>query len=144
MAAKTLAVEILTVERGMIKEEVAEGLVVPTSTGEMGILPGHAHLIARLVPGILRLKKNGATSKLVISGGYVEVSPQQVTVLADAVEAPEDIDLQRALAAKERALARLQHRTDSFDIALAQAAMRRAMNRINVAAGGRQYGQREK
>lgn len=76
---------------------------------------------------------DGCKIGLAVGGGNVFIATQLVTVLADAVESPENIDLQRALAAKERARTRLQHRTDTYDIALAQAAVRRAMNRIRAA-----------
>lgn len=125
--------EIVTPTRPELKQE-AEFIVAPTTAGEVGVLPGHAPLMARLATGVLRYTAGGITTRLAVSKGYLEVMPDRVVVLAEAAELPEDIDAERALAAKRRAEERLHSSLrDQVDFVRARASLRRAVNRLHVA-----------
>ncbi len=94
-----IKLEIVTPEKKVFDDTV-DSVTVPTATGEVGILPNHAPLISSLRSGILSYSKDGATEKMVISGGFVEVSANRASVLADIAETSEEIDT--ALARQER------------------------------------------
>lgn len=110
-------------------------VVCKTEDGELGILPGHIPLVAPLAIGVARLKNNEDTEKVAISGGFMEVRPDKVTILAQSAEKASDIDLSRANEAKERAERRLQAKQDDIDFRRAELALKRAMNRLE--AGGK-------
>lgn len=95
-----LKLEIVTPEKKVVDETV-DAVTVPTTNGEVGILPNHAPLISTLKPGILSFSRGGAQEKLVVSGGFVEVSANKVSVLADVAETAEDIDLDAARSERE-------------------------------------------
>ncbi|MBK7934621.1 MAG: ATP synthase F1 subunit epsilon [Acidobacteria bacterium] len=97
-----LRLEIVTPEKRVFDAEV-DSVTVMTATGEAGILPNHAPLISALKPGILTYSSKGASDKLAISGGFVEVNGNNVSVLADTAFAAEDIDVAEAKADKEAA-----------------------------------------
>ncbi|MEZ5306764.1 MAG: ATP synthase F1 subunit epsilon [Pyrinomonadaceae bacterium] len=94
-----IELEIVTPERKVVDETV-DSVVVPTAKGEVGILPNHAPLISALRSGILAYNKGGESHKLVVSGGFVEVSGKKVSILADVAEAGHEVD--RESAAQER------------------------------------------
>ena len=123
---------IVTPEEVIFEDEVVS-IVAPGSEGYLGILTDHAPLITALVPGKLTVKgKEGEESVFSLSGGFLEVSDNVVTVLADAVEPKEKIDVERARQASERAKERLQTKSPEIDVARAQAALSRALSRIKV------------
>jgi F-type H+-transporting ATPase subunit epsilon len=130
--AKT-QLEIVTAERVVFSDEV-EVVVAPGVEGQLGILPHHAPLMTILLPGELLVKKGGEEFFLAISGGFLEVRPDRVIVLADAAERVEEIDIARAEEAKRRAEERLTHPTAEVDMARAEAALRRALTRLQVVA----------
>ncbi len=123
---------IVTPEEVIFEDEVVS-IVAPGSEGYLGVLTDHAPLITALVPGKLTVKdKGGGESVFSLSGGFLEVSDNVATVLADAVEPEEKIDVERARQASERAKERLQTKSQEIDVARAQAALSRALNRIKV------------
>lgn len=130
--AGTFTLRVVSPEGNVLKEE-AEFVVLPGQTGEIGILPNHAPLITAMDAGVVRYTVNGSTHKISTSGGFVEVVDNKVTILADTAETEEKIDLQRALAAKERAEKRLAQKTDDVDIRRAELALHRALARISAA-----------
>jgi F-type H+-transporting ATPase subunit epsilon len=130
--AKT-RLEIVTAERVVFSDEV-EVVVAPGVEGQLGILPHHAPLMTILLPGELLVRKGGEEFFLAISGGFLEVRPDRVIVLADAAERVEEIDIARAEEAKRRAEERLTHPTAEVDMARAEAALRRALTRLQVVA----------
>lgn len=95
-----LKLEIVTPEKKVVDETV-DAVMVPTANGEVGILPQHAPLISTLKPGILTFSRGGATEKLVVAGGFVEVSADKVSVLADVAETAADIDIETARVERE-------------------------------------------
>ncbi|WP_405103870.1 F0F1 ATP synthase subunit epsilon [Oceanobacillus sp. FSL H7-0719] len=128
---KTLTVSVVT-PSGPVLEEDYEMIVCKTETGELGILPGHIPLVAPLTIGAVRLKKNNDTYQLAVSGGFMEVRPDKVTILAQSAEKASEIDVARANEAKARAERRLQAKQDDTDFQRAELALKRALNRINV------------
>ena len=133
MASKIL-LRVVTPNRSVVREDVEE-LQVPGAAGYLGILPGHAPLISELKPGEISYRQGRDVRKLAVSGGFLEVLPEQVTVLAETAEWPEEIDLARAQAARDRAEKRLKSSDPECDINRATVALERAMSRIQVAAG---------
>ena len=128
----TIRLDIVTAERVVFSEEV-DIVIAPGVEGELGILPHHANLMTILRPGELRVRRAGEEVCMAISGGFLEVRPDRVIVLADAAERDEEIDLARAEEAKSRAQERLSHRTPEIDVARAEAALVRSMVRLKVA-----------
>jgi F-type H+-transporting ATPase subunit epsilon len=133
--ADKLNLEIITPERRVLSEKVDE-IVVPGLEGELGILPQHTPLISQLQTGILSYRQ-GTEKKLVhVSGGFVEVLPDQVAVLSDVAERPEEIDIERARKARERAETRIATGGDDIDFRRAELKLQRAMIRIQLASKG--------
>lgn len=129
--AKILKLEVVTPEKKILDEEV-QSVVVPAPEGSLGILPNHAPLITSLLPGHVKYRQDGKQNILVVSGGFLELSNNKVTILADSAERPEDIDRARAQAAKERAEARLKKPTPDIDILRAEMALQRALARLQA------------
>jgi F-type H+-transporting ATPase subunit epsilon len=128
----TLKLEVITVERQVLSDDV-NTVVAPGVDGELGILPHHAPLITMLKPGELLIRKDGQETYLFVSGGFLEVRPDKIIILADACERCEEIDIERAEAAKQRAEERLKTHPPDVDMARAQAALLRSLVRIKVA-----------
>ncbi|MCA0170485.1 MULTISPECIES: F0F1 ATP synthase subunit epsilon [Bacillaceae] len=129
----TLDVSVVTPD-GPVYEGEAEMVSVKGTSGELGILPGHIPLVAPLTINAVRFKNGADTHVLAVSGGFVEVRPKQVTILAESAELPSDIDVERARAAKERAEQRLnQAKQDNVDFKRAELALKRAINRLDLA-----------
>lgn len=118
-----------------MRESVDE-VVVPGLDGELGILPEHTPLISQLQTGVLTYRQGGATQQMHVSGGFVEVQPDRVSVLSDVAERPEEIDLERAQRAKDRAERRLKGQGDDLDFPRAELKLQRAMIRIQLAGKG--------
>ena len=130
----THQIALLTPERTLLDTEVVS-IVAPGSEGFLGILAHHAPLITALGPGPLTLALPGGRKEIyAISGGFLEVSGNRTVVLADAAEKPEEIDLSRAEAARERAQERLARRSAELNAERAEAALARAVNRIRIAS----------
>ena len=129
---KTLKVNIVTPD-GPVYDADIEMVSVRAESGELGILPGHIPTVAPLKIGAVRLKKDGQTELVAVSGGFVEVRPDHVTILAQAAETSEGIDKERAEAASQRAQERLNSQSDDTDIRRAELALQRALNRLDVA-----------
>jgi F-type H+-transporting ATPase subunit epsilon len=130
-----LQVEIVTGERVILTEDDVDMVVAPGSDGSLGILPHHAPLITTLAAGELRVKKGGREESIIVFGGFMEVTPDKVIVLADTAERAEEIDLARAEAARGRAQTAISQRGSLEDLAQSEAALRRANLRL-------QFGQR--
>jgi len=121
----------------------AEGLVAPAWDGYMGVLARHAPMVAELSVGQLAVvDASGQRRFFAVSGGYLEVGWNEVTILADVSEAAEEIDVARAHAAEERAEQRIRSHALDVDVQRAEAALRRALNRLRVAEKRRRAPQR--
>ncbi|MDH7479802.1 MAG: F0F1 ATP synthase subunit epsilon [Syntrophomonadaceae bacterium] len=131
MSEKTQRLEIVTPQRKVFSEDV-DFLVAPGAEGELGILPNHAPLITSLNIGIMRIQQEGKKFKVVVSGGFMEVRNNKTTVLATSAERAEEIDVARAEAAKKRAEERLAARAPDLDVWRAEMALRRALMRLKA------------
>jgi F-type H+-transporting ATPase subunit epsilon len=128
-----IKLDIVTAEHVVYAAEVDE-VIAPGVEGQLGILPHHAPLMTTLQAGELRVKRGGTEDIMAISGGFLEVRPDRVIILADAAERAEEIDIARAQAAKERAEERLAGKhIPKLEEAEHEAALRRAMARLAVA-----------
>ena len=130
-----LTLEIVTSDRSLVREEVDE-VELPGSEGYFGVLPGHTPLLSMLKVGELWYRVGREKRYLAIAGGFVEVLPDRVTVLADIGERAEEIDLARAEAAKRRAEERIANPMD-VDLERARFSLAKALVRIQVAAFAR-------
>lgn len=131
MADKLFDIRIICPER-VFYEGDCDMLEFKTTEGEMGVYAGHIPLTAVIAPGVLRIKKNGETKEAALLDGFVEVLPDKVMILAESCEWPEEIDLNRAKEAQIRAERRIKSH-DNIDLPRAEAALRRALIRIDLA-----------
>jgi F-type H+-transporting ATPase subunit epsilon len=129
--ADTIKVDVVTAERVVYSEDV-DIVVAPGVAGELGILPHHAPLMTMLEPGELRLKQGFEEILIAISGGFLEVQPDKVIVLAESAERDIEIDMARAEEAMRRAKERLARRVPGVDVDAAEAALRRSIARVKV------------
>ena len=127
----TIKIEIVTAERKLLEDDV-DMVIAPGIDGQLGILPRHAPLLTALQPGELRLKKAGAETSFSVTGGFLEVLPHRITVLADAAERSAEIDVARAEAALKRAEERVQMREQDLNLERALLSIRRATTRVKV------------
>ena len=128
----TFQLEIVTPEKLVVKEAVEEAQI-PGLEGYLGILPGHAPLITELGVGIITYRAGGTTKTLSVAWGFAEVLQDKVTILAETVERPDEIDVARAQQAKERAEQLLKSNDPELDYDRAQDDLRRAETRLKVA-----------
>jgi F-type H+-transporting ATPase subunit epsilon len=131
-----LTLEIVTPDRSLVREEVDE-VQVPAAEGYLGILPGHTPLLATLTVGEVMYRKGTEVTRLHVAFGFVEVLPGQVTILAQIAERPEEIDVARAEAAKKRAEERLSKPLPEMDFERARIAMMKSLIRLQVASRAR-------
>ena len=130
--AEKLFLEVVTPQKAIVSEEV-EIVVAPGSDGEFGVLKGHTTFLTSLKIGTLRYKDtSGKERYLFINGGFAEVLPDKVTILAETAERRQDIDVQRATKAKGRAEKRLAEKRENTDLARAEVALRRAVHRLKI------------
>ncbi|GGF21945.1 ATP synthase epsilon chain [Halobacillus andaensis] len=128
---KTLTVSVVTPD-GPVLEDAYEMVSCKAESGELGILPGHIPMVAPLTISSIRLKQEGSSERIAVSGGFLEVRPDQVTILAQSAEKPSDIDIDRARRAKERAEQRMANKQSDIDFRRAELALKRAINRLDV------------
>ncbi len=130
--AGDIKLEIITPEKAVLKDQV-DAITVPGSIGSFQILKNHAPIISNFEIGVITVKKNGDISHFTTSGGTLEVKDNNVLVLANSAENVNNIDINRAEDAQKRAEERLsQKQKEDIDEARAQAALQRALNRINA------------
>jgi F-type H+-transporting ATPase subunit epsilon len=131
--ADKIRLEVVTPEGVVVQEEV-NIVVAPGTLGEFGVLVNHVPFLTSLNAGEMYYRIGNDTHYLALTGGYAEVLPHQVTILAEAAEHARDIDVDRARRAKERAEQRLrQAKTEAIDYDRAEAALKRAVARLKVA-----------
>jgi len=127
----SIRLEVVTAERAVYSEDV-DSVTAPGVEGQLGILPHHTPLMTMLEPGELRIRRGGEELNLVVSGGFLEVRPDRIIILADAAERVDEIDVARAEAAKLRAEERLKQHPPGMDTARVDASLRRALARLEV------------
>ncbi|WP_438315028.1 F0F1 ATP synthase subunit epsilon [Sporosarcina sp. FA9] len=130
----TMKINIVTPD-GPVVESEADMIIAVTETGEMGILPGHIATVAPLQIGALRINKGDSTEVVAVHGGFIEVRPDVVTVLAQSAETASTIDIARAKLAASRAEEDLKVKKDDADFRLIELDLKRALNRISVFEG---------
>lgn len=124
--------EIITPTRKVLSVET-ESVVVPASTGYLGVLVNHAPLVTSLGIGVLKYKEKGEEKKVAICGGFLEIRDNKVSVMADTAECSNEIDVERAKRAEERARKRLREKSKDIDVFRAELALRRAIARQEAA-----------
>ncbi len=130
--AENIFLEVVTPSKAVVSEE-AQIVVAPGSEGEFGVLKGHTTFLTSLKVGTLRYKDASGQDKFVfINGGFAEALPNRVTLLAESAEKKENIDVDRAKQARERAEKRLTAQKEDLDFIRADAALRRAVHRLSV------------
>ena len=134
-----MELEIITAEQQVYSDAV-DMVVAPGLEGQLGILPHHAPLMTALQPGEILIRKDGDDSFLAVSGGFMEVMGNRVTILADTCERSDEIDEQRAQEAIERAQERMASQESDVQLEQAMASLRRAQVRLNVARRRRSRG----
>ena len=134
-----ISVDILTPDRRVLEAQ-ADSVVVPAADGELGILANHTPLVAQLQPGEIRMRAGNDTQYFAVSGGFVEVQNNHVVVMAETAEMAQEIDIERARQAAERAKAALRAPSAAVDLAQAEAALRRALARLHVFEAMRRRG----
>ncbi len=133
---KKIKFEITTPERVVYTDEV-DSITIPTSTGEITVLPDHIPLISLLVPGELRVKKGNEEELMAVSGGFIEVRKDKVVVLSDTAELAHEIDVEAVEEAKNRAEKLLQDKqSDKIDYTALAANLERELARLKV---GKKY-----
>jgi F-type H+-transporting ATPase subunit epsilon len=125
-------VEVVTGERVVFTESDVDMVIAPGSEGTLGILPRHAPLITTLSAGELRIQKGNTEQSIVVFGGFMEVTPDEVIVLADTAERAEEIDIERAQASRQRAEESISRSAGDTDLVQAELALRRAALRLRV------------
>ncbi len=128
-----LTVELVTPERHVLAEEDVDVVVAPGIDGELAVLPNHAPLVTELSPGVVVLRRGGDEDILAVSGGFLEVLGDTVTVLADTSERSDEIDLERAQAARDRALEAMSLTMTPTEVLEARIRLLRALARIRAA-----------
>ena len=136
--AKKIKLDIVTPEKVAYSDDVSM-VIARTTAGDIGILPGHAPLIAALITWPLRIITDDGEQQIALCGGFIEVQPEKITILANCAELPEEIDVARAETAKVRAESRLQGSKEDIDVARAERALNRAMIRWTVANHNKQH-----
>ncbi len=134
-----LALEIVTPDRAIVHDQVDE-VEVPGSEGYFGVLPGHTPLLSMLQVGQLWYRKGAEKFYLSVAFGLAEVLPDRVVILAQIAERAEEIDVDRAQAACQRAEQRLASRQRDQDLERARVALMKALTRLNVATRARTRG----
>ncbi len=131
--ADRLRLEVATPTRLVVSGE-ADEVVVPGSEGSFGVLPGHAPLLSLVGTGEVMYRTGREEHHIAVSGGFAEVGPTHVTILAESAERPDEIDVTRARAARDRAEQRLRPQTEAVDVTRATRALSRAQGRLQTAA----------
>ena len=140
----TLRLEIVTPEKLAYANDV-DSVVCPGVEGELGVLPHHAPLLTTLGYGELRIRKGGREEYFAIAGGFLQVRPDKVVVMAETADMSSEIDLQRALAAKAEAERALEAGfVEPADLSMARAQLQRALLRIRVAERRHREGPRQR
>lgn len=131
MAEKAFTLRIITPERIFFEGE-AEMVEFNTTEGAIGVYPGHIPLTVIIKPGILRIHEKEGERIAALHSGFAEILPDGISILAEAIEWPDEIDEKRANEALLRAQDRLKSKTSNLDIARAETALQRAIARITV------------
>lgn len=128
---KTFFLEIITPNRKFLSEDV-DMIVFDTPEGEMAVMAGHMRLVTLIDIGYIKILKDGVWREAVVSEGYVDIHPKMALLIVDTAEWPEEIDVNRAAAAAERARERLVRQQSTIEYMKSQAALQRALSRLEA------------
>ena len=128
----TFRLELVTPERTMFSDEVTS-VIAPAYDGYVGVLAGHAPMVCALLPGEIVVGAPSGTRYFATAGGFLEVSHGKAILLTDATEPVEDIDIERAEAARKQAMEQMGRRSEGIDIEAARVTLERADNRLREA-----------
>ena len=131
MAENKMTLQIISPDRVFYEGEVTM-FEMNTTEGEVGVYPGHIPIVNVLKPGIVVIHEGEKIRRAAVHAGFSEILSDRITVMAEIAEWPEEIDKERALSAKERAAQRIAQKTNGVDMARAEAALRRALTRIEL------------
>jgi len=131
MAEDNIRLEIVTPE-GQVFHQMVEWFYVPAQLGATGVLTGHAPLVTALVPGLLKLRREGRDEQLVVGEGFLEMRDNEAEILVHSAEAVENIDIERAMAARDRSQKRLAEHTEDLDTLRAETSLARANARLSA------------
>lgn len=131
MMASLFKLDIVTPDKQFFDEEI-EMLIVRTTEGDIGVLHDHEPLVAPVSIGAIRIKKDGNFRSAACAGGFINVDETGVTIVTDSAEWSDEIDINRAQKAKERAESRLQEENKEIDVLRAKVSLNRAVNRVRV------------
>ena len=126
-------IQITTPEKIVLSEEV-DSVTIPTTTGEITILPHHIPLVSQIAPGILMMKKNGREEDFVLQGGFLQVTEKEILILADYAVAGKDVSVAQAEDAKKRAEKAMKEKANDRDFALAEVEFKRAILELKAAS----------
>lgn len=135
--ANKLSLKIITPSRNMFEGEV-DMVIMRTMSGDVGILYGHQPMVTVLDYGVLTIKNDGEDRLAAVLGGFAEINAEGMSILTDAAEWSDEIDLLRAQRAKERAEARLRNTQANSDIRRAELALKRALVRLDLGANNKE------
>lgn len=127
----TIKLEIVSPDKVVYSADISM-LIVRSTAGELGVLPKHTPMVAGLLPHAMRVKKDGSEELIAVSGGFMEVQPEKITVLASAAELKGDIDVERAQKSYDRAKERIKSGAADIDMVRAEASLKRAIARLTV------------
>lgn len=130
--AEKFTLRIITPDKVFFEDDTVEMVEFNTTEGEIGILRGHIPLTVIVNPGVLKITMGSQDKYAALHAGFAEILQNQVTILAEIIEWPEEIDVERAEAAKQRAEQRISDKSDDIDIVRAEAALKRSMARLDV------------
>lgn len=131
--------EVITPEKIIYKDEVSQ-IVVPTLKGQIGILPNHINLLTQINPGEMMIKKGTNLQYLAITGGFLEVRSNKVSIIAEYAIKAQDIEIARVMEAKKRAEKIMKEKSTDNDLKIAQAEMLRAILELKVASRHKRRG----
>ena len=135
--AETIRLEVVTPSGAVVSEDV-DIVMAPGYLGEFGVLANHAALLGTIMTGVLSYKQGGKEENLMVNGGFCEVSDNKITFLAESAERGKDIDVDRAMRAKERAerrIAEAKQKKEEIDLVRAEAALQRSIARLRLSKG---------
>lgn len=127
----SLHIQVVTPEKTLIDRQ-ADEVVVPTTTGELAILPHHVPLVTQVAPGVLTIKEHGHEETIAVDGGFIQVTEKEVRVLADFAVTGKDASASRAEEARQRAEKAMKERKSDIDFAEAEAEFRRAILELKL------------
>jgi len=131
-------IQITTPEKIVLNEDV-DSVTIPTTTGEITVLPHHIPLVSQIAPGILVMKKGGKEEDFVLQGGFVQVTEKEILILADYAVAGKDVSVAQAEDAKKRAERAMKEKANDRDFALAELEFKRAILELKAASRKRAH-----